>query len=136
MREGDRKESRVGGLAREERWVAAAVPSQGSFFYPPKVLPLYCFVPLGIPEIKFIGWVQGINFSGRWKHLEQEGDGGSRERVGGTEREEGETKNNSIRQGTGNSNNFSGQCQLICLSRGKLRAPCAGHTGVCIGLFL
>lgn len=114
MREGDRKESRVGGLAGEERWVAAVVPSQGSsFFNPPKVLPLYCCLPLGNLEIKFIGCVQGINFSGRWKHLdkEEEGDGGSlsREGAGGcTERGEGGTKNNYIGQGISNSNNFLG----------------------------
>ena len=67
----------------------------------PKVLPLHCYLSLGNLEIKFIGCVQGINFSGRWKHLEEEeveeeeeeGEGGSQERVGGTERGEGGTKN-------------------------------------------
>lgn len=84
MREGGRKESRVGGLAGEERWVAAVVPSQGSsFFNPPKVLPLYCYLPLGNLEIKFIGCVQGINFSGRWKHLEKEEGRGGLSREGG-----------------------------------------------------
>lgn len=65
----------MGGLTREERWVAAIVFTQGSsffFFNPSKVLPLCCLLPQGNLEIKFIGCVQGINFSGRWKHLEKE----------------------------------------------------------------
>lgn len=118
----------MGGLAGEERWVAAIVPCQGSsFFNPSKVLPLYCYLPLGNLEIKFIGCVQGIKFSGRWKHLEkkeEEGDEGSRERVGGNERG---TKNNSIGQGISNSNNFKGQSQVKRSARGKLCAVCAGH---------
>lgn len=88
------------------------------FFNPSKVLPLCCSLPLGNLEIKFIGCVQGINFSGRWKHLEEvevveegeEGRGGSRDRErergwGGSE-QGGGTKNNSIGQGKSNGNNF------------------------------
>lgn len=96
----------MGGLAGEERWVAEIVPSQGSsFFNPCKVLPLYCYLPLGNLEIKFKGCVQGINFSGRWKHLEKEG-GALRRGWGGNERG---TKNNSVGKGISNvndSNNF------------------------------
>lgn len=90
---------------------------------------MYCYLPLGNLEIKFIGCVQGIKFSGRWKHLEkkeeeEEGDEGSRERVGGNERG---TKNNSFGQDISNSNNFKGQSQVKRSVRGKLCAVCAGH---------
>lgn len=92
----------MGGLAREERWVAALVFSQGSsFFNPSKVLPLCYYLPLGYLEINFIGCVQGINFSGRWKHLEEEKEecemGGSHEQG---------TKNNSFGQGASSRHNF------------------------------
>ena len=80
------------------------------YLNPSKVLPLCSYLPLGTLEIKFIGCVHGINFSGRWKHLEEEeeeeeeeGDEGSQERVGGNERG---TKNNFVGQGISNGTNF------------------------------
>lgn len=75
MREGAREESRVGGWPERRGEVGRSSSLQLRFlfffFNPSKVLPLCCSLPLGNLEIKFIGCVQGINFSGRWKHLEE-----------------------------------------------------------------
>lgn len=73
---------------------------------------------------------QGIKFSGRWKHLEEEkeeGDEGSRERVGGNERG---TKNNSVGQGISDGDNFWGQSRVKWPVTCKLCAVCAEHVVV------
>lgn len=94
------------------------------FLNPFKVLPLCCYVPLGYLEINFIGCIQGINFSGRWKHLEEEEEE-EECRMGGSH-EQG-TKNNSFRQGVSSCHNFFSQFDrnvpLWC-------AACAGSTVV------
>lgn len=52
--------------------------------------------------------------------------------MGGTERGEGGTKNNSIGLGISNGNNFSGQSRLKRSVWGKLCAVCAGHVVVAL----